>query len=94
MNTKVKEFFNKAEGKEFATFEDMLQFGKDNAKVYDCIALHLDENMQPDIQLRNTDECSNKEMCGKCNKCDYMVDVLTEDGAIFSYGVYNVVCAY
>lgn len=94
MNNKVKEFLDKAEGKEFATYKDMLQFGKENATVYNCVAPHLDENLSPGFNLRNHEECPNKEMCGQCNKCEYFIDALSEDGAIFSYGIYDAVCVY
>lgn len=94
LNIKVQQFFDKVEDKEFNSYEEMLKFGKENAKVYDCVALHLDEQLRPEIQLSNNSECPNADMKGQCHGCEYMVNVLTEDGSIFAFGTYDLVCAY
>ena len=94
MNEKVKSFIEKAEEKKFNNYEEMIQFGKDNAKVFECIAPHLDKNLNLEFQLRNIKECPDKNMCGKCHKCDYMIQAFSYDGSFFSYGVYDLVCAY
>jgi len=94
MNNKVKEFMGKVEGKEFTSYEELIQFGRDNAKVYECITPHLDENMGLKYQLRDREECLNKDMCGNCHKCEYMIQAFSEDGTFFSFGVYDLVCAY
>ena len=92
MNEKVEQFFNKSEGIEFNGFEEMLKFGEENAKVYNCVARHLDENLRPEFQLLDSGQCPNEEQCGRCAKCEYMIDALSEDGTIFSHGVYKLVC--
>ena len=99
MNVKVQEFFDKTEGKIFDSFEDMINFGRENAKVYKCHAPHLIETLEPavlrpELKLVNLDECPNKEMHGECHKCEYMVNVLSEDSTIFAFGTYDLVCAY
>jgi len=94
MNNKVKEFLDKAEGKEFSVYEDIIQFGKENAKVYKCITPHLLKDMNLEYQLRDKSECPNKDMCGKCHECEYMIQAFSEDGTFFSYGIYDLVCAY
>jgi len=94
MNNNIKEFIDKSEQQEFHSLQEMLQFAKENANVYKCHAPHLDENLQPSFELLDTKSCKNKEMCGRCSKCDYMVDAISEEGTVFSFGQYDLICVY
>lgn len=85
----------KAEGKEFKSREEMIQFAKDNAKVYACIAPTLNEAMQPKFELRILSECPNEDKCGDCDSCEFMINVVPgEDGEIFAHGIYTLACAF
>ena len=94
MNKNVQDFVEKSEKQEFHSLEEMMNFARENANVFKCHAPHLDQDLQPSFELLNKDQCQNKEVCGECSKCDYMVDAISEDGTVFSFGQYDLVCAY